>query len=183
MISEGIQEILRTRGDGEDSILVLVVPPTSLGELLGQTRVPEEACYTPDLSISKYRSRFEPELSESRIRELCAGGHFPDYEDESGEKTPGAYKNSKGEWRITMEGIIARQKSERAKGIQRRENERRRADARKEIPEKPGEPSDPLRVPPPRSSMIPKEDRSESTLASRPRKGAWQGILEEKRAG
>ena len=131
MTAENLQTIREAVTAGGDSIVVLIVPPGNAGQLFGNptTATPREE---RDLSIAQYKAQVEPDLSESRIRELCAEGVFPDTTDEAGEVVPGAYKDSAKEWRITREGIAARQKKEREEGLRRRAEEKAAKAARAE---------------------------------------------------
>lgn len=105
--------------DGEPLVLV-VVPPGRFHDLVPDA-LPDNG-FSPDLSIEQYKAKHDPNLSLSRIRELCVAGAFPDTTDEAGV-TPGAYKNAKGEWRITLAGIVERQRQERLNGMERRDRE------------------------------------------------------------
>jgi hypothetical protein len=171
-----ISQLLRAR---DDSILVLVVSPGRLGQLLSEVNPPPEDGFRADLSVSQYRSQFEPDLSESRIRELCAANQFPDSEIEAGEVVPGAYKNSRGEWQITMEGIRARQRRERAQGLERR---KRQAEEKKELRRKveaaaPDE-NHPSSKADNQEQPVPHE---RPTHVARPTKGRWRESLSQPR--
>lgn len=126
-MSEDVLETLRiSLLDGKPLVLVLM-PSGRFGDL-GPKGLPGDT-FSPDLSVEEYRAQYEPELSPTRIRELCVGGAFPDAVGPSGEVTPGVYKTSGGEWRITLAGIVERQRQERVNGIERRDRE---AELRKE---------------------------------------------------
>lgn len=119
MTTDNLQTIRETVSGAGDSLLVLVIPATRMRDLFGDS-APAQPSYTADLTVPQYREQFEPDLSDSRIRELCASKAFPDTTAEDGRIVPGAYKDSTGAWRITREGIVARQRSEREEGLRKR---------------------------------------------------------------
>lgn len=155
-------EKIREIASGGDSVVVLIVPANSIGDIFRDSG-PGDDGFTQDLGIPEYQARFESKLSLSRIREICAEGAFPDSVDESGETVPGAYKDSKGEWKITMAGIRARQRKEREAGLKRRE----RAEQRRKQSESEG--STPvMAVDRPASSGKPRGG------VARPQRGSWR---------
>lgn len=120
MTTDNLQAAIREAVSGTgDSFLVLVVPTARVRDLFGDS-APAQQSYTADFTVQQYREQFEPDLSDSRIRELCASRVFPDTMTEDGRVVPGAYKDSTGAWRITREGIVARQKKEREEGLRKR---------------------------------------------------------------
>lgn len=177
-----------------DNVLVLVIPRSEVSGLF--SRSPQDAAddFEQDFTVAQYKERFEPNRSESRIREICSTGAFPDTTAASGEVIPGAYKDRAGDWRITMEGILARQRRERAHGLEqrRREDERRRKDAKKDGAE--GKPPTPRKRP-----QNKRQDASPSSgpvgdgggssrkkgpsKVSRPKKGAWRKAIAEQNSG
>lgn len=179
-INQPLHELL-----GRGNAVVLVVPVNDLPALFAGGPEAAEDPFVPDLTIAQYKERYEPNRSESRIRELCAAGVFPDTPDTEadGEVIPGAYKDEAGEWRITLEGIIARQRRERRHGLDqrvreadRRKNDREQALEKVEVetcdadPDTPdgGEQSD-------RATRTRADTQSgKGTPAARPRKGAWR---------
>lgn len=159
----------------DDSILVLVLPAGRLRNLFAPPAAQGRE-FVRDLTVAQYRERFEPSLSESRIRELCAEGVFPDSAGEDGESVPGAYKDGKGEWRITLAGIVARQRHERSEGMRVRAaslsaRKRRKADAT--------EPDSPPRPPAKRPRRVSPSAHAPAAL-KRLREGKWKRVLEEK---
>jgi hypothetical protein len=119
MTTENLNTIRKAVSGAGDSLLVLVVPVSRVRDLFDGS-APAHPVYTADLTVPHYREQFEPDLSDSRIRELCAAKVFPDTTTEDGRVVPGAYKDSGGNWRITREGIVARQTYERADGLRKR---------------------------------------------------------------
>lgn len=119
MTADNLQTILDALSGAGDSLLVLVIPATRMRDLFGDS-APAQPSYERDLLVPEYRVQFEPDLSDSRIRELCASKVFPDTTAEDGRLVPGAYKDSTGAWRITRAGIVARQRSEREEGLRKR---------------------------------------------------------------
>ena len=179
MTSENMKTIQAAVAGADDSVLVMVIPTSRINDVFGGSE-PIGDPYTPDLKIAEYKAQFEPELSLSRIRELCAEGAFPDSENESGEVVPGAYKNSKDEWQITMAGIVARQRREREEGLKRRkrEEERKRLedDERRAKHEGSTEEDDDAPV----TERKRRSKPSSGEPVDRPNKDSWQKILEEK---
>lgn len=132
MKADALDTLRAALSDGESLVLV-VVPPGRLRDLVPAT--PPDTGFARDLSVAEYRATHEPDLSLGRIRELCAAGAFPDATDARGEVTPGAYKNAKGEWRITPAGIVERQRKERLDGMDRRDREAELSKAKPKTPE------------------------------------------------
>jgi len=130
MTTDNLQTIREAVSAAGDSLLVLIVPAARMPELLGASTQAQPR-FEADFSVAEYREQVEPKLSDGRIREMCAEGVFPDTPGENGELVPGVYKDSKGEWRITREGIVARQRHEREQGLRKRLEaaEKKHADA------------------------------------------------------
>jgi hypothetical protein len=143
---------------------VLVVSLDALRQLFSAT---ESAPFRRDLTVAQYKAQVEPELSESRIRELCADGTFPDVEADN-ETVPGAYKDSRGDWRITPEGIAERQRQERARGVKMRRGPGATARPQSRDDEASG------------GSAPPKSERGGQLKADRPNRGSWQKVVEER---
>lgn len=178
-LSDGALAALRAVFGGE-ALVFVVVPQGVPGN-----PVPEPSAlsgFAPDLSIEEYKARHEPDLSVSRIRELCVAGTFPDTTDEQGDVTPGAYKNAKGEWRITLAGIVERQRHERVDGMRRRDREAEERRARREAEDAADHPSDTGEAAPPEEAGAPDPSppARDAKSVDRPRKGAWRGVLAEK---
>lgn len=119
MTTDNLQIIREAASGAGESVFVLIVPAARMPELFGAS-TQAQSRFEADLSVAEYREQVEPKLSDGRIREMCAEGVFPDTTTQDGEIVPGVYKDSKGEWRITREGIVARQRAERAEGLRKR---------------------------------------------------------------
>lgn len=119
MTTDNIQTIREAVSGAGDSLIVLIGPAARVRDLFGDS-APAQPTYAADLTVPQYREKFEPDLSDSRIRELCAAKAFPDTTAEDGQVVPGAYKDSAGNWRITQEGIVARRAYEREQGLRKR---------------------------------------------------------------
>jgi hypothetical protein len=118
MTTENLQTIREAVTANGDSIILLIMPSGHFGQIFGNA--PAQPQEERDLTVAQYQAKVEPDLSDSRIRELCAAGVFPDTTYAEGEVVPGAYKDSAGSWRITREGIVARQTLEREEGLRKR---------------------------------------------------------------
>lgn len=110
----GISDLM---ADGR--VVVLVMTPEAAREFFAPPLAGEPA-FQKDLSLKEYRARFDPDLSPGWIRELCASGAFPDTVLEDGRTVPGAYKASTGNWRISLDGVRARQEEDRSAALRRR---------------------------------------------------------------
>lgn len=126
MTPEDTEQIRKALNGDEERIPVVVLPARQLGTLFGGVPHADGNVFSADLTIEEYQERYAPALSPSRIRELCATGEFPDSVSDDGAPVPGAYKMPNGTWRITMEGIVARQAHDRAEGLKWREQEQER---------------------------------------------------------
>lgn len=165
---------------GGEALVFVVVPQVAPGNPV--TESSSTTRFAPDLSIEEYKARHEPDLSVSRIRELCSEGAFPDTTDEDHAVTPGAYKNAKGEWRITLAGIVERQRQERIDGMRRRDREAEERRARREAEDAAvrssgaGEGGPPAKT----ESPAPPPPTEAARSVDRPRKGSWKKVLAEK---
>jgi hypothetical protein len=179
MTTDNLQTIREAVSGAGDSLLVLVVPAARVRDLFGDSAQARPS-YTADLTVPQYREQFEPDLSDSRIRELCAGKAFPDTATEDGRVVPGAYKDSSGGWRITREGIVARQRLEREEGLRRRaeadeektarDEAHARARSAGEVNGRGGRMRDKVS----RRTTPPAHARKSSPPAERPNRGRWE---------
>jgi hypothetical protein len=165
---------------GGEALVFVVVPQGAPGTSVAESSSPTS--FAPDLSIEDYRARHEPDLSLSRIRELCVAGAFPDTTDGQDTVTPGAYKNAKGEWRITQAGIVERQRQERLDGMRRRDREAEERKARREAENSAASSSgaDEPALPGEVQRPDPQLRAGDAQSVDRPRKGAWREVLGEK---
>lgn len=160
----------------DDAVLVLVVPQDKLPALFsgGEGRPSDVEL---DLTVAQYRERYEPDLSESRIAEMCAAGVFPDSVAPDGDTIPGAYKTRSNHWRITKAGIQARQKRDREEGLKRRQEEAvRKAEQSEGIEET-------AAVPPfPQASQEPKRKKKAPAAAPARRAGEelWRDVIQQR---
>jgi hypothetical protein len=170
MTTDNLQTIREAVSGAGDSLLVLVVPATRVRDLFGDSAQAQPP-YTADLTVPQYREQFEPDLSDSRIRELCAARAFPDTTSEDGQVVPGAYKDSSGAWRITREGIVARQRLEREAGLRKRAEaeEEKLARAEAEAANR-GETSSEAR---PVKNLVRRRPAA-AAAAVRPNRGSWE---------
>lgn len=178
-MSDDVLKALRvTLGDGEPLVLV-VVPPDRLNQLIPE--IPFDSGFAPDLSVDGYQTKYEPDLSLGRIRELCALGAFPDTVDDLGEIIPGVYKTASGEWRITPPGILARQRQERSDGMQRRNRdaELRKAKRQAQDAEDADSGGDGQTPAAEAERHDPRPPDGENQSVDRPGKGRWREVLEE----
>jgi len=171
MTTDTLQTIREAVSGAGDSLLVLVVPTARVRDLFGDSS-PAQPTYTADFTVPQYRERFEPDLSDSRIRELCAAKAFPDTTAEDAQVVPGAYKDSAGNWRITREGIVARQRLEREEGLRRRgeAEEEKVSKAEAEVAERGATASKRRSVKKPGG----RRGASAAEAAARPNRGNWE---------
>ena len=103
------------------TVVVMILPAEAVGAMFGSR--PESRAGAPDperdFTVAEYQRRYEPELSANRIREQCGEGYFPATVAEGGTEVPGAYLDSRGQWRITREGIAERQRRDRQAGVEK----------------------------------------------------------------
>ena len=102
------------------NVVVVILPAEAVGAVFGSR--PESRAGAPDperdFTVAEYQRRYEPELSANRIREQCGEGYFPATIAEDGTEVPGAYLDSRRQWRITREGIAERQRRDRQAGME-----------------------------------------------------------------
>lgn len=178
-MSEDVLEAVRAALRDGESLVLVVVPSGRFRDLVPEA-LPDDS-FSPDLSIEQYKAKHEPDLSLGRIRELCALGAFPDTRDEAGVITPGAYKTTGGEWRITLSGIIERQRQERLDGLRRRDREAERRKARRQAEDGEDSDSGANEQPPPDEAGCrePRPPAGDADSVPRPRKGKWKEAFGE----
>lgn len=181
-MSDQVLEALRVALRDRTPLVVVVALPDQLRSLLPE--VPPDGGVAADLSVEEFKARYEPDLSLSRIRELCAGGAFPDTPDDRGGMTPGVYKTAKGEWRITMAGIVERQRQERSNGIQRRDRAAAERQAKRQAEDARGSGSDgDGRPPADEAEQSDPQAPAGGSKPPRPRKGKWREALGKEVSG
>jgi hypothetical protein len=102
------------------NVVVMILPAELVPAVFGSRVGSPSSGPDPerDFTVAEYRRRYEPELSASRIREQCGEGFFPTSLADDGTEVPGAYRDSRGQWRITREGIAERQRRDRQASLE-----------------------------------------------------------------
>ena len=89
-----------------------------LDDLAGTRALPAGGPLQMGLDISVKQMAELEDKGTTTIRDRCAAGYYPGT-IEKGVLVPGAYKNSSGDWRITLAGIHAAQEREREEAVDR----------------------------------------------------------------